>query len=57
LVKKHFDLRPGAIIRQLQLRRPIYKDLAAYGHFGRTLEGATWEKTDKAEALRKEAGL
>ncbi len=57
LVKKHFDLRPGAIIRQLQLRRPVYQALAAYGHFGRTLEGATWEKTDKAEILRQEAGL
>ncbi len=57
LVKKHFDLRPGAIIRQLKLRRPIYKQLAAYGHFGRMLEGATWENTDKAAALRKDAGL
>ncbi len=55
LVKKNFDLRPGAIIRKLDLRRPIYKELAAYGHFGRSLPGATWERTDKAEALRKDA--
>lgn len=55
LVKKHFDLRPGAIIRDLKLRRPVYRYLASYGHFGRTLEGATWENTDKAEALRQEA--
>jgi len=55
LVRKNFDLRPGAIIRKLKLRRPIYKALAAYGHFGRTLPGATWEKTDKAETLREQA--
>ena len=57
LIRKHFDLRPGAIINSLKLRRPVYKALAAYGHFGRTVEGATWEKTDKAEALRQDAGL
>lgn len=57
LVKKHFDLRPGAIIRDLDLRRPIYKQTAAYGHFGRTDIDLPWEKTDKAEILRKEAGL
>lgn len=55
LVRKNFDLRPGAIIRKLKLRRPIYKALAAYGHFGRALPGATWEKTDKAETLREQA--
>lgn len=57
LVKKHFDLRPGAIIRDLDLRRPIYKQTAAYGHFGRTDIELPWEKTDKADILRKEAGL
>src|SRR4029077_7944084 len=57
LVLKHFDLRPGAIIRDLNLRRPIYKATAAYGHFGRTDIDAPWEKTDKAEILRAEAGL
>jgi S-adenosylmethionine synthetase len=57
LVNKHFDLRPGAIIRELDLRRPIYKATAAYGHFGRTDIDAPWERTDKADLLRKEAGL
>lgn len=57
LVKKHFDLRPGAIIRDLGLRQPIYKQTAAYGHFGRTDIDLPWEKTDKADILRKEAGL
>ena len=55
LVEKHFDLRPGAIIRDLGLRRPIYRQTAAYGHFGRTDIDLPWEKTDKAEILRKEA--
>ncbi|MDP2917553.1 MAG: methionine adenosyltransferase [Dehalococcoidia bacterium] len=55
LIKKHFDLRPGAIIRDLNLRRPIYKQTAAYGHFGRTDIELPWEKTDKAQILRKEA--
>lgn len=55
LVAKHFDLRPGAIIRDLGLRRPIYRQTAAYGHFGRTDIDLPWEKTDKAEILRKEA--
>ncbi|OPJ56060.1 methionine adenosyltransferase [Alkalithermobacter paradoxus] len=55
LVKKHFDLRPGAIIKNLDLRRPIYRQTAAYGHFGRTDIDVPWEKTDKAEILRKEA--
>jgi len=57
LVNKHFDLRPAAIIRDLDLRKPIYKQLAAYGHFGRTDLDLTWERTDKAELLRQEAGL
>lgn len=55
LVETHFDLRPAAIIRDLGLRRPIYRQIAAYGHFGRDDLDLPWEKTDKAEALRKEA--
>jgi S-adenosylmethionine synthetase len=55
LVNKHFDLRPGAIIRYLDLRRPIYRPTACYGHFGRDDLDLPWEKTDKAEILRKEA--
>jgi len=54
LIRKHFDLRPAAIIEYLKLKRPIYKKTASYGHFGRELEDFTWEKTDKAEELRKE---
>lgn len=57
LIHEHFDLRPAAIIRDLNLRRPIYKATAAYGHFGRTDIDAPWEKTDKADALHKAAGL
>ncbi len=57
LVQKHFDLRPAAIIEKLDLRKPIYRALAAYGHMGREDLGVEWEKTDKAEILRKEAGL
>ena len=57
LVNEHFDLRPGAIIRDLDLRRPIYKATASYGHFGRDDIDAPWERTDKAEALRRAAGL
>lgn len=57
LVRINFDLRPGAIIHNLNLRRPIYKKTAAYGHFGREDEDFTWEKTDKAETLRAQAGL
>lgn len=57
LIHAHFDLRPAAIIRDLNLRRPIYKATAAYGHFGRTDIDAPWEKTDKAAVLRKAAGL
>jgi S-adenosylmethionine synthetase len=52
LIGDHFDLRPGAIIRDLELRRPIYTKTAAYGHFGRDDRDFTWERTDKAEALR-----
>jgi S-adenosylmethionine synthetase len=55
LIDKHFDLRPAAIIKHLDLRRPIYRQTAAYGHFGRTDIDLPWEKTDKAEILRKEA--
>jgi S-adenosylmethionine synthetase len=57
LVKEHFDLRPGAIIRDLDLQRPIYAKTAAYGHFGRDDHDFTWERTDKADALRAAAGL
>lgn len=57
LLKKHFDFRPEAIIRSLGLRRPIYRPVAAYGHFGRTDIDLPWEATDKAELLKKEAGL
>lgn len=57
LVREHFDLRPAAIIRDLDLRRPIYKQLAAYGHFGRNDLDLSWERTDKAEILRRYAGL
>lgn len=55
LVREHFDMRPAAIIRQLDLLRPIYRQLAAYGHFGRTKLGVRWEETDKAEDLRRAA--
>lgn len=55
LVKKNFDLRPSAIIKDLDLRRPIYRQLAAYGHFGRTDLELPWERTDKAEILRRQA--
>ena len=57
LVNKNFDLRPGAIIRDLDLRKPMYKNVAAYGHFGRTDLDLPWERTDKAEVLRQQAGL
>ena len=56
-VKKHFDMRPAAIIEHLNLKRPIYSKTACYGHFGRNDPDFTWEKTDKAELLRKEAGI
>ena len=57
LILEHFDLRPGAIIRALDLRRPIYRKTAAYGHFGRDDVQFPWENTDKADSLRKAAGL
>ena len=57
LVQEHFDLRPGAIIRDLELQRPIYANTAAYGHFGRQEPDFTWEETSYAEELRREAGL
>jgi len=57
LIKKHFDFRPEAIIRNLDLRRPIYRQTATYGHFGRDDLALPWEKTDKVEILRAEAGL
>jgi S-adenosylmethionine synthetase len=52
-----FDLRPAAILRDLDLRRPIYAKTAAYGHFGRELPEFTWERTDRADALKAAAGL
>ena len=57
LVRAHFPLTPREIITQLQLRRPIYRQTAAYGHFGRSGDGFSWETTDKAEALRAAAGV
>jgi S-adenosylmethionine synthetase len=57
LVREHFSLNPKGIIADLNLRRPIYQATAAYGHFGRDEDGFTWEKTDKAEALRAAAGV
>jgi len=57
LISQHFDLRPRGIIEALDLRRPIYRDTAAYGHFGRDNPNFTWEKTDLAEALKADAGL
>ncbi|MBB4664673.1 methionine adenosyltransferase [Conexibacter arvalis] len=57
LVREHFDLRPGAFREYLDLHRPVYQKTAAYGHFGREDHDFTWEKTDKAEALRDAAGL
>jgi S-adenosylmethionine synthetase len=57
LVRQNFSLTPKAIIETLNLRRPVYRPTAAFGHFGRTGEGFTWEKTDRADALRKAAGI
>ncbi len=57
LVRKHFDLRPAAIIRDLDLLRPIYRQVAAYGHFGRPDLDLPWERTDKAARLRADAGI
>jgi len=54
LIEKHFDLRPAAIINKLQLRRPIYKQVAAYGHFGRNDLDLPWEKLDMVDVLKKE---
>jgi len=56
LVQEHFDLRPAAILRDLDLRRPIYAKTAAYGHFGRDDHDFTWERVDKADVLREAAG-
>jgi len=55
LVRRHFDLRPGAIIANMKLKRTIYKPTAAYGHFGRDDLGVAWELTDRAEAMRADA--
>jgi S-adenosylmethionine synthetase len=57
LVRRHFDLRPGAIIKNMDLKRPIYQPTAAYGHFGRDELGVAWELTDKAEAIRADASV
>jgi len=57
LIERHFDLRPAAIIKNLDLRRPIYRHIAAYGHFGRLDLDLPWERTDKADILRQETGL
>ena len=57
LINKNFDLRPAGIIKSLDLRRPIYRQTAAYGHFGRTDVDLPWEHTDKAQALKEQAGL
>ena len=57
IIGEVFDLRPAAIIRDLDLRRPIYKQTAAYGHFGRTDVELPWERCDKAEIIRKKAGI
>ena len=56
-VRDNFDLRPGAIIEDLDLRRPIFRQTAAYGHFGRTDIDLPWERTDKADLLRQKAGV
>jgi S-adenosylmethionine synthetase len=56
LVREHFDLRPAAILRDLDLRRPVYRATAAYGHFGRDQEGFTWERTDRADTLARALG-
>ncbi len=57
LIRKHFDMRPAAIIRDLELRKPIFNQVAAYGHFGRDDLNVPWERTDKVDLLRREAGL
>ena len=57
LVNKHFDMRPAEIVKHLDLKKPIYKKTAAYGHFGRNEPEFKWEITDKADVLKQEAGL
>jgi S-adenosylmethionine synthetase len=57
IVREHFDLRPKGLIAQLGLLKPIYRPTASYGHFGRTEDSFSWEKTDKVDALRASAGL
>ena len=57
LVNKHFDMRPAEIVKQLDLKNPIYQKTAAYGHFGRSDPEFRWENTDKASELKKEAGI
>ncbi len=57
LIREHFDLRPKGIVQMLDLLRPIYQKTASNGHFGRPEPELTWEKTDKAEALKSDAGL
>jgi S-adenosylmethionine synthetase len=57
LINAHLDLRPGAIIRDLDLRKPIYRQIAAYGHFGRPELDLPWERTDQADGIRSDTGL
>ena len=57
LVKKHFPLKPADIIKELNLKQPIYKRTAVYGHFGRNEPGFTWEKLDKVDILKRDAGI
>ena len=57
LIREHFKLTPKGIIESLNLRRPVYRETARHGHFGRKGAGFTWERTDKAEALKKAAGV
>ena len=57
MVRQHFELKPRGLIQMLDLLRPIYRETAAYGHFGREEPNFTWEQTDKADALRVDAGL
>ena len=57
LIRKHFNLTPRGIIEALDLRRPIYRETARHGHFGRELPNFRWERTDKADALRSELGV
>jgi S-adenosylmethionine synthetase len=57
MIRRHFDFTPAGIIKYLDLRRPIYRKTAAYGHFGRALPEFTWERTDRVKDLRDDAGL